>query len=76
MPQFNDQFFIDHIQYSEPDTLHLFSCDFTDANIPALMEFLKHHPEIKSLNLAFNRITEVGAQALATCTTLTSLSLH
>lgn len=46
-----------------------------DADMPKLIEFLKQHAEIRSLNLNNNWITSRGARVLAFLNTIISLDL-
>lgn len=50
-------------------------CCVNDRDVIALCEALNRHPEIKALDLSSQRLTDVGAKALALTTTLTSLNV-
>lgn len=52
-------------------------CDHcvNDSDVIALCEALLRHPGIEALDLSNQRLTDVGAQALAQTTTLTSLNV-
>lgn len=45
----------------------------TDSEVKELVPVLKAHPEIKTVNLSYNSITDTGVQALAVVTTLEAL---
>ncbi len=66
--------FFEH--YLQGNLLDLSSGDLEDKDIPAISEFLKNHPEITSLNLAYNgKLTGVGLVPLAAIETLRELNL-
>lgn len=73
-------------KYSQPKTinfashvkdhaLNLNDSRITDKEVPALVEFLKHHPEIKKVNLTRNAVGVSGVALLAKVATLTELNL-
>lgn len=58
------------------DKLSLAYRDLTDNELELVCNFLNQHPEIKHLDVSYNKIGPQGAELLAANTTLTSLDIR
>lgn len=68
------QAYKNYYKYSKKGELYLYDQELNDSDIVDLCEFLKLHPDIKSLNISGNNIGVNGAIALVKNKTLISLN--